>query len=201
MPRTGLNAGELKERAVAVASERMAVMGCDKFRVTDVAGALGVSHAALYAHFSGKAALIDAVVDDWLDHSRVPLAEIVAGEGPAQERLRLWALTRLRLKREAARKEPHLFAAFDLLSHRLREVVLHHIAHQRLEITTLLAEAYPALPDPEHAAKVVQAALVGYSHPKLVAEYLCLPDEEVEGNLLAVLDAVLKGLTAELPQG
>ena len=61
MPRTGLTASEIKEKAIDLTIEKMRANGFDKVRLTDVAKSLGVSHAALYSHFKDKTALFDAV--------------------------------------------------------------------------------------------------------------------------------------------
>ena len=53
MPRTGLTADQIKERAVEAALVRMREVGFEKVRLTEIAKELGVSHAALRA-FQGQ---------------------------------------------------------------------------------------------------------------------------------------------------
>ena len=60
MPRTGLSPEKARQRAVEIAVARIRENGFVKLRLADVAREMGVSHAALYAHFRDKAALLDA---------------------------------------------------------------------------------------------------------------------------------------------
>ncbi|WP_339112841.1 TetR/AcrR family transcriptional regulator [Thioclava sp. GXIMD2076] len=194
MPRTGLSSETLKCRAVEVAQQRIKAVGYSKFRVTDVAAELGVSHAALYAHFSGKADILDAVVGHWLDLAHEELRAAVSGPGTAEERLESWLIQRLRLKREAAVKDPELYEAYCEASDRLRDVVQRYKSIWRDQIAKLLVQAIPGLKDPIHAACLVQQAMYGFNHPRLVLDYLDADTEEVETRLRDVLRTLIAGL-------
>ena len=172
MPRTGLAPEELKQRAVEVASARIKAAGYAKLRVTDVAAELGVSHAALYGHFSGKADLLDAVVGHWLDIARDTLLVTVSGPGRPEERLETLMIERVRLKRAAAVRDPELYEAYCQATDRLRDVVQCHKLVWRDQIARLLAEAVPDLNDPAKAALLVQSSMYGFTHPRLVLENL-----------------------------
>ncbi|SDG59628.1 TetR/AcrR family transcriptional regulator [Alloyangia pacifica] len=194
MPRTGLAPEELKRRAVEVANQRIKTVGYSKLRVTDVAAELGVSHAALYAHFSGKAEILDAVVGHWLDMAQEELRAAVSGPGTPEQRLENWLIQRLRLKRQAALKDPELYEAYCQATDRLREVVLRHKALWRDQIAMLLTQAIPDLKDPAHAARLVQSAMYGFNHPRLVLEYLDTEAEMIEDRLRDVLHTLIAGL-------
>ena len=194
MPRTGLAPEELKQRAVEVASARIKAAGYAKLRVTDVAAELGVSHAALYGHFSGKADLLDAVVGHWLDIARDALLATVSGPGRPEERLETLMIERVRLKRAAAVRDPELYEAYCQATDRLRDVVQCHKLVWRDQIARLLAEAVPALNDPVQAALLVQSSMYGFTHPRLVLENLDTPGDEIESRLRAVLHTMIEGL-------
>src|ERR1700722_71584 len=66
MPKTGLTAAEIRDKALEVTVEQMRRHGFDKVRLVDIAKELGVSHAALYSHFADRGALLDAVSERWL---------------------------------------------------------------------------------------------------------------------------------------
>ncbi|NDW01878.1 TetR/AcrR family transcriptional regulator [Salipiger sp. PrR002] len=194
MPRTGLAPEELKRRAVEVANQRIKAVGYSKLRVTDVAAELGVSHAALYSHFSGKAAILDAVVGHWLDMAHEELRAAVAGPGTPEERLEAWLIQRLRLKRAAAVSDPELYEAYCQATDRLRDVVQRYKAIWRDQMAVLLKQAIPELKDPAHAARLVQSAMYGFNHPRLVLEYLDTEAEEIEDRMRAVLHTLIAGL-------
>ncbi|WOI58151.1 TetR/AcrR family transcriptional regulator [Palleronia sp. LCG004] len=196
MPRTGLAPEELRRRAIEVANRRIKAAGYAKLRVTDIAAELGVSHAALYSHFSGKEDILDAVVGHWLDVSQDDLRAAVTGPGTPEERLEAWLIQRFRLKREAAVKDPELYQAYCQASDRLREVVQRHKTIWRDQIAVLLVQAIPDLADPTHAARLVQLAMFGFDHPRLVLMHLNAEADEVEANLREVLHTLITGLRA-----
>ncbi|MEQ5870727.1 TetR family transcriptional regulator [Sagittula sp. NFXS13] len=194
MPRTGLAPKELRRRAIEAAIHRIKTVGYAKLRVTDVAAELDVSHAALYAHFSGKADLLDAVVGHWLDVSQEDLRAAVSGRGTPEERLENWLIQRLRLKREAAVRDPELYEAYCHASDRMRDVVQRHKMLWRDQIAVLIVQAIPDIKDPTHAARLVQSALYGFNHPRLVLDDLDTPSDEVETRLRDVLHTLIAGL-------
>ena len=68
-----------RERILAAAEELLRRHGPAKTTVSDVARALGMSHANVYRHFASKADLRDAVAERWLHAVSAPLAAIAAG--------------------------------------------------------------------------------------------------------------------------
>ena len=195
MPRTGLSADDLRCKAIKVTRARIAAVGYDKLRVTDVAAELGLSHAALYAHFRDKAALLDAVVDQWLEEGNRQLTEAAGAPGPAEERIAAWFLTRLRLKRDTARLDPELFNTFHMASDRLRGGVRAHLAFVRAQLAELIAEAHPEIRNPQRAARLLLTGMAAFTHPRLITDQIDLPDAEVEAEMSAVLSLLLRGLS------
>ncbi len=70
---------DVVERAIAVLDER----GIDGLTMRKLAGDLGVQPGALYHHFAGKDALLQAVADEILRRGRRP-AEIMAWDAELQ---------------------------------------------------------------------------------------------------------------------
>jgi AcrR family transcriptional regulator len=58
----GVTATQTRERLLGAAADVFAQRGYDGTRVTDIAGAAGVSNGALYAHFGSKAELLVAAL-------------------------------------------------------------------------------------------------------------------------------------------
>src|SRR5215218_6246187 len=90
------------ERILEAAEEVLRRYGPAKATVVDVARALGVSHGSVYRHFASKAALREAVAERFLAGMSAPLADIVAAELPAPERLRRWLEALIASKRAKA---------------------------------------------------------------------------------------------------
>ena len=73
-----------RERILDTAEDVIRRFGPAKATVSDVARALGVSHAAVYRHVATKAELRDLVVGRWVETTMPALRDVVAltGTGP-----------------------------------------------------------------------------------------------------------------------
>ncbi len=196
MPRTGLSALEIKNKAVEATMVKMRQVGFDKVRLTDVAKKLGVSHAALYSHFTDKSALFDAVSERWLLQIDESLAAVCRkpGKDPS-EKILAWMLTLHRAKLAKIQHDPELYKSFDLSSSMDKPYVRRHLETMRAQLVDLAKEAIAKRrlrdADPDAIALVLHESMMAFHHPKLVAQHM---HEKREPLLRVVLDRVLQGL-------
>jgi AcrR family transcriptional regulator len=196
MPRTGLTAQEIKDKAVEATMVKMRQVGFDKVRLTDVAKKLGVSHAALYSHFEDKSALFDAVSERWLLQIDDSLAAVCRRRGKdPSEKILAWMLTLHRAKLAKIQRDPELYKSFDLSSSIDKPYVRRHLETTHAQLVGLAREAIATQrlrdADPEAIALVLHESMMAFHHPKLVAQHM---HEKREPLLRVVLDSVLKGL-------
>jgi AcrR family transcriptional regulator len=195
MPRTGLTAEQIKEKAIEATLTKMREVGFERVRLTEIAKELGVSHAALYTHFKDKSDLLDAVSRLWLDGLDETLEAICRARKDPCERIHEWALAIHRAKVEKVRLDPELFNAFDMASQQLKPFVKRHLENLRRQLLTLVSEAAEKGKsqnrDPETMTEIIRAAVLAFHHPRMVAQHI---DEERESLLSQVVDSVLKGL-------
>lgn len=195
MPRTGLTADQIKDKAVEVTMEMMRASGFDKVRLVDVAKELGVSHAALYAHFEDKAALFDAVSERWLVEVDDQLAAIARRAKDPVDKIVDWMVALHRAKLAKVQHDPELYKSFDLTANAAKAYVRRHMETQRAQLVGLVTEALAKRrkrdADPEQIALVLHEATLAFHHPKLVAQYA---HEKREPMLRLVLESVLAGL-------
>ncbi len=195
MPRTGLTAAEIRDKAIAVTAVKMREHGFDKVRLTDIAKELGLSHAALYAHFQDKTALFNAVSEQWLLKIDESLEAACLQVKEPTEKILDWMLTLHRAKLAKVLHDPELYKAYDLSATGRPAYVERHMDSMRRQMVELVKEAVAARrlrdADPEAMAEMLQEALIAFHHPKLVAQHL---GEEREPLLVLILESVLKGL-------
>lgn len=195
MPRTGLKPDEIKQRAIEIAKEHMRRFGYEKMRFSEVARDIGVSHAALYAHFADKSALLDAVSQAWVENMDAFLQDICDGEGSPIVRIRSWFLHLYRFKAEKVRHDPELFKAFDTSSELGKPFVCQHLNNLRRQMEGLLAEAIAngdiAPGEPSAIYDTMLDTTVSYYHPRILVLHL---HENREEQLFRTLDVVLAGL-------
>ncbi|RYP83798.1 TetR/AcrR family transcriptional regulator [Nocardioides guangzhouensis] len=177
------------------AEEVLRRYGPAKTTVVDVARALAVSHGSVYRHFPSKAALRDAVTQRWLDRVSAPLADVVAGDGPAAERLRSWVGLLAATKQGIAREDPELFATFRQVTSEAGEVVDAHVAHLAAQLARIVEAGRDdgefAVADPAVAGLAVLQATALFHHPAHADEW---GSAGLGDQLDAVLDLVLDGL-------
>jgi AcrR family transcriptional regulator len=195
MPRTGLSPDEIKSKAIEITVEKMRTSGFDKVRLVDVAKTIGVSHAVLYNHFSGKAELLDAVSGRWLAGIDEELEKICASKKDPIQKIHSWFRTLHRLKAEKVRHDPELYKSFDMAAENQKPVIQRHLQTTQRQMVDLVAEAMDAgkmgKADPTQTARILNEAMIAFHHPKIVAQYI---DEDREPLLKQILDVVIKGL-------
>jgi AcrR family transcriptional regulator len=200
MPRTGLRAEQIKEKAIEATMTKMREVGFEKVRLTDIAKELKVSHAALYTHFKDKSELLDAVSRTWLHNLDQTLESICRKRKDPLGKIHDWALAIHRAKVEKVRLDPELFNAFDLASEQLKPFVQNHLENLHRQLLGLVEEAIAnrKLPnaDPEAMTEIIGAAVLAFHHPRLVALYI---KKEREALLRQVIDSILRGLNLKKP--
>lgn len=194
MPRTGLSAEEIKTRATDLALTRMRLVGADKVRLTDVAKELGVSHAALYAHFADKTALLDAVIERWMHELGQTLALVASAAGDPTARMVDWLVTLYQTKRQRALNDPEPHRAFDIASALDKPFVVAHLHGLLEQLTGLFREAQAAFGrDAALNARLLYTATAAYHHPTLVAQ---TAHTDHEPMLRQIIELTLLGMQA-----
>ena len=195
MPRTGLTASEIKKKAIDATMAKMREAGFDKVRLIDIAKELGVSHAALYAHFKDKNALLDAVSERWLLEIDETLEVVCRKSKEPTKKILAWMLTLHRAKITKVLHDPELYKAFDFSTSIQKPFAKRHIETMRAQLLELVKEAIAKKrlrdTDPESMAEVLAESMMAFHHPKLVAQHI---HEKREPLLRLVLENVLKGL-------
>lgn len=197
MPKTGLSSEELVEKALEVAKANIRKNGLDKFRLIDVARELGVTHAALYNHFSRKGAVLDVISERWLSEVDARLEGLSRARGPVLEAVTDWLRELHRLKVEKVRGDPELYRSFNLAVESEKPFVMRHLRNMHDQLLFMVERAVRrgelAVPSPEEAVQVLSTATAAFHHPGLVLEHR---DEDREPLLKEVVAVVLAGLNA-----
>nr|WP_276316242.1 TetR family transcriptional regulator [Paenibacillus artemisiicola] len=195
--RTVAEDGLSKASILDAAEGALRKFGLAKTNMSDVARALGVSHAALYRHYENKAALRLAVVERWMGGVFEPLGAVLAEEAPPETKLYRWLSALREFKRERARQDPELFAMYAAL---VAETAGALEGHARLLAEQLagIIEAGAAsgafvCKDARQAAAGVFYAFTRFHHAAHAAEW---DTPESEAGFEAVWQLTLRGLGA-----
>lgn len=195
MPRTGLTSEEIKEKALQITEEKIRHYGFEKFRLTDIAKELKVSHAALYNHFPDKAALLDAISERWLTRMDTILKLITQKKASPRQLIIEWFLKYHELKREKVLKDPEIFKTFNMAAELLKPFILKHLHNLNEQLLTLVEKAIAAGEirgkSPEKVVQILLEATVSFHHPRMVLDH---KDEKRELLLHKLIEVLLDGL-------
>ncbi|GGA09476.1 TetR family transcriptional regulator [Paenibacillus marchantiophytorum] len=185
-----------KEAILDAAAQVLRRYGPEKTSVVDVAKVLQVSHGTLYRHFPSKAALREAVTERWLLHISDSL-QLIADQtqGSAQERLHLWFVTLISIKRTFRKEDPEMFSMYANVTLESVEIIQHHVNYlisqlaQIIEAGVKAAEFHTEATDV--TAKAVFLATSRFHHPAHAREWSSATSEQEFEN---VWQLILTGL-------
>ncbi|WP_028562661.1 TetR family transcriptional regulator [Paenibacillus pinihumi] len=172
--------------------------GPSKANVSDIARAIGVSHAALYRHYDNKAALRKAVVDRWLHGVFEPLGAVLAEKKAPDQLLYRWLRSLWDFKRERARKDPELFAMYALLVAETEGAVEFHVESLLLQLASIIESGMSSgvfgCKDARQSAFAVFMATSRFHHTAHAPEW---ETPDAESRFEAVFQLVLNGLLSK----
>jgi AcrR family transcriptional regulator len=196
MPKTGLTAAEIRDKALDVAIEQMRRHGFDRVRLVDIAKDLGVSHAALYSHFADRGALLDAVSERWVNALESSLEAICRKDKAPVAKIHEWFQKLYRTKRDKVLNDPQLYKSFSAAAEERKSLYTSHLTRMSGQLTSLVEEAVARKKLTRYRVEATVAVLfettTGFHNLKLVAQHV---HEKREPLLKQVLDVVIDGLS------
>jgi AcrR family transcriptional regulator len=182
------------KRAAAVAAAILLVRkhGYEKFRLSDVAKYIGVSHAALYNYFPSKEDLLDSINEQWIHEIDESIKAIVESDVDAKTKLKLWALTLYTMKRQKVLSDLEPFETLIASSYKERPFIVKHLELQDTLVTSMVKQAITEGVFKDELTSIVMAlrsALMPFHHPVIILQNAKNNREEEIGYLLEVLFA------------
>ncbi len=176
---------------VQAASAHLSDTSVEKFRLVEVANALGMSHSNIYRFFKSKEALFDAIVDQWLSDSRAEILAALETDQPALDRLAAMLITLHRSSRRKLERDPNGFALYQHLWSKRSDAAQTHVAFVVAEGVSLITQAIEQqdvlISDPVKAALLIQSATAKFHAPALLNDALA---EDTTAQLQSVLNAL-----------
>ena len=192
--KTGLSADELRTKATFIAQSLVRTHGYEKFRLSDVAKEMNISHAALYKYFKNKDDLLDAVNSSWLTTIDKKLARIVYDEStPGRQRIVQWFTSLYLMKREKVLADIEPFSAFIAATADQRDFIREHLSAQLEQLTHAVRVSYPER-DAVTTAQMLLSATLPYHHPQLIQD---TAETDTSEELVTLLGILLRGLELE----
>lgn len=177
------SSSDLKDQILETTEVLLRRYGASKLSVVDVAREIGMSHGNVYRFFPSKTDLLNAIAAKWLEKVHVPLGEISICDLAADQKLKLWFETLIKIKREKFLEDPQLFAVYlELAGHQL-EQVNNHVDTLVTQIEKIIEEGKQtgmfSVLDTRKAATNLFHATATLHHPVFVSSPYYPAEEEV----------------------
>lgn len=143
-----------------VAWEALARGGIESVRVEPLATRLGVTKGSFYWHFRDRAALLDALLDDWETRATLGVIRLVDASSVAP-RSRLAELLRVTTRAPEAPDAEHAIRAWGALDSSVRARLTRIDERRERYVEDLLVAAGVARPAAAHRARALYLALIG----------------------------------------
>lgn len=140
--------------------EALARGGIESVRVEPLAARLGVTKGSFYWHFRDRAALLDALLDDWETRATLGVIRLVDASSVAP-RSRLAELLRVTTRAPEAPDAEHAIRAWGALDSSVRARLTRIDERRERYVEDLLVAAGVARPAAAHRARALYLALIG----------------------------------------
>ena len=147
--------------------------GYEKFRLSDVAKHIGVSHAALYKYFSSKEDLLDSINEQWIHQIDQAIEAVVDSEADAKSKIKNWALTLHSMKREKVLSDIESFETLIASSYKDRPFIVSHLKLQDNFIEKMVRQAINEgvfKNEQEYIVTALKTAMMPFHHPVIVLQ-------------------------------
>lgn len=187
-------ARDTRKRILDTARVHLRRFGEQKMTVVNIARSLGMSHANIYRFYSGKDALIDALMDEWLAKVEALLSPIAERKAPASRRIEAIVLELHRKRKEKLRTDRRFYEAFRRLISTRPETIAKRDrkifdVFSKLIASGVQAGEFPPL-DCDEAAGALEDATGIFLHPLTIPAIL---NEMTEDRVRRVVRYLLAG--------
>jgi len=189
---------DVRSKAIITATILVRRYGSDKFRLTDVAKEMGITHAALYKYFKNKEDLLDSINAEWLLRIDQELEAIINQDEEVLIRIKSWFMRLYEMKQEKAQLDIQPYAALIAATTKQKTYVREHLNIQFDQLNRLCEEAltkYKLKKDSRKIADLLLEATLAFHHPKFVKDKLATDRND---SLSSLLDILISGIFRKL---
>lgn len=189
-----------RDRILATAQDLIRRFGGAKTNVVDIAQAMGLSHSAIYRHFTSKAEIFDALAAGMMAEEAALAESIVSAGGPAADRLTALVLALHRRKRAKFGDDPEMHALYRRIVDERPDLVRDYAQRMTGLIRRLLADGVAEgmfhAPDLDAAAGALRDAVTVFVHPAHV-EAAAKAGLDQEAGLRMLMQVIIRGLARQ----
>jgi AcrR family transcriptional regulator len=188
--RPRIDVESVQATVIAEAERMLAETGGRRLNLSEIAARVGLSQSYLHRFFPTKADLVRALAAEWFAGIEALSAAILGRDAPALDRLEVWVLEILAVKRARYDDAPALFAAYLELAGEHPDLVREHALRLRSDLRAILADAVPEGRQ-EAAVTLVEDATWLFRVPHCLPLARARVTDEAARAVLAVLRGAL----------
>ncbi|PIE09850.1 MAG: hypothetical protein CSA72_11140 [Rhodobacterales bacterium] len=170
MARPKIDQDEVRFRLLNEAEKLLSETNGRRLVLSEIADRIGFSQPYIHKFFATKSDLVRALARRWFDAVENVSANALTADAPVPERLEMWLLGMLRIKRDRYDADPALFDAYMHLAADHPDLISAHTDRLRQDLTQILSDCVPSA---ELAATVelVEDATALFRIPQNIARY------------------------------
>lgn len=170
MARPRIDHEEIRNRLLVEAEKQLEETSGRRLILSEIADRIGISQPYVHKFFPTKADLVRALAQRWFDDVEHVSTTAVEANSPAAERLEMWLLSLLRLKRDRYDENPTLFNAYLLLAGDHPDLVTLHAERLRRDLNQIVADLVPA-EQLAHAIELIEDTTILFRMPNAIASF------------------------------
>lgn len=194
MPRPKANVAEARALILAEAEQLLGETDGRRLVLSEVAARMGISQSYVHRFFRTKADLVQSLAERWFSEIHTEADRVAALDLPAEERLELWVLALMRLKRARYEENPELFQAYLDLASKNMDLLEKHATELDESLRRILSDMVPKA-TLEACTACVQDATVLFTVPFNIARFPGRATDERAQNVLRVIKRGLHEIT------
>ena len=170
MARPKADTETIKARLIEEAEKQLEQSDGRRLVLSELAERVGMSQSYVHTFFPTKSDLVRALATKWFSAVEAVSRHAAYADRPADQRLELWLLEVLRIKRDRFDANPKLFLAYLELAGAHLDLVQTHVAALHRDLEVIVKGLVPASQVPE-ALEIIENATLLFRTPQNIATY------------------------------
>ena len=170
MPRPKADTKTIKARLIEEAEKQLEQTDGRRLVLSELAERVGMSQSYVHTFFPTKSDLVRALATKWFAAVEAVSRQAAYEDRPADQRLEIWLLEILRIKRDRFDANPKLFRAYLELAGAHMDLVQNHVAALHRDLEVIVRGLVPDSQVPE-ALEMIENATLLFRTPQNIAAY------------------------------
>ena len=193
MARPKADTETIKARLIEEAEKQLEQTDGRRLVLSELAERVGMSQSYVHTFFPTKSDLVRALATEWFAAVEAVSRQAAYEDRPADQRLEIWLLEILRIKRDRFDANPKLFRAYLELAGAHMDLVQTHVAALHRDLEVIVRGLVPDSQVPE-ALEMIENATLLFRTPQNIAAHR---NRATDGAARSICRFITTGITPQ----